>query len=170
MSSTNAVRTRRRAPRGFSLVFTMLVVALLTLLVAGAIVFTGSEQSAAVQRTRAERQSACLQAARNEFMSRIRVLSANTPNVSFNTTLPLPGGDTLTLRSGHISSASPSLGAVEEMPGVTKPTGGSQDLTNKLGGGGGFGGLGAKFYRITATCTDPTGNELEVEFSLRVGI
>ncbi len=164
------MRQRRsdQSQRGFSLVFTMLIIVLLTLLVAGAIAFTGSEQSAAVLRSRAERQSACLQAARNEFLSRIRVLASNVEDITFDQTVPMPGGETLRLRTGH-RAGSTVLTSVERLPDTAAPSGNrGQDLTNRSGRGG---SLRAAYYRVTATCQDQAnGPEQEVEFGIRVGI
>ncbi len=69
---------RHASPRGASLIMVMIALAVVTLLVVGAIAFTGSERTAAVLQSRSERTSGCLQAARNLFISKMQISTSRS--------------------------------------------------------------------------------------------
>src|SRR5689334_16258262 len=92
---------RRSLQRGFSLLMAMIVIVLMTLLVVGAISFTGTERAAAVQQTRAETLSACTQAARNLFLSKVRVLKGNVGVSWVDAGVPIDDGGVMLIQSRH---------------------------------------------------------------------
>ena len=156
------------SPRGMALVMALLVVVLVTLLVAGALSFTGTERNAAVLQTREDSMSACTQAARNLFLARLRVL---TPGSAGQVQLNDAYGGTGIIRAGHFSgsTASPTLTHVERLPAnaVGASRGTARDISNTLGDAA----EGAAWYSITALCQEyPGGPEREVEFVVRVGL
>ncbi|WNG50893.1 hypothetical protein F0U60_47275 [Archangium minus] len=169
------LRPRRAAPRGMALVLALIVVVLVTLLVAGAISFTGTERNAAVLQTREDSLSACTQAARNLFLARLRVL---TPGTAGQVRLDDAYGQGL-IRAGHFTGTpaapasetapTPTLTHVERLPanlvGASRDT--ARDISNTLGDAA----EGAYWYSVTALCQEyPGGPEREVEFVVRVGL
>ena len=162
------MRTRSSAPRGMALVMALIVVVLITLLVGGAITFTGTERQAAVLQTRDDALSACTQAARNLFLARLRVL---TPGSAPQVQLAEAHGEGL-IRSGHFTTApgtTPTLTHVERLPAnaVGASRGAARDISNTLGDAA----EGAAWYSVTALCQEyPGGPEREVEFVVRVGL
>lgn len=161
------MRSRPNAPRGMALVMSLLVVALATLLVLGAITFTGTERNASVLQTREDSLSACTQAARNLFLARLRVL---TPGNVDEVRLTEAYGQGLIL-SGHYTGtpAAPTLTHVERVPSnaVGASRGAARDISNTLGDAT----EGAYWYSVTALCQEyPGGPEREVEFVVRVGL
>nr|AYM52275.1 hypothetical protein [Stigmatella aurantiaca Sg a15] len=72
------MKSSTHSSRGMVLVIAMIVVVLITLLVAGAISFTGTERAAAEVQTQADTMSACAVAARNLFISRMRPLAPSS--------------------------------------------------------------------------------------------
>lgn len=160
-------RPRSNAPRGMALVMALLVVVLVTLLVAGALAFTGTERNAAVLQTREDSLSACTQAARNLFLARLRVL---TPGSAGQVQLNDAYGPGL-IRTGHFSGSptTPTLTHVERLPAnaVGASRGAARDISNTLGDAA----EGAYWYSVTALCQEyPGGPEREVEFVVRVGL
>ncbi|HEX5752737.1 MAG TPA: hypothetical protein VFZ09_41415 [Archangium sp.] len=160
-------RVRVSTPRGMALVMALLVVVLVTLLVAGAISFTGTERNASVLQTRDDALSACTQAARNLFLARLRVL---TPGSTAQVHLDDAYGQGI-IRAGHFtgSTPSPTLTHVERLPanavGASRDT--ARDISNTLGDAA----EGAYWYSVTALCQEyPGGPEREVEFVIRVGL
>ncbi len=166
---------RPSGPRGMALVMALLVVVLATLLVAGAISFTGTERNAAVLQTREDSLSACTQAARNLFLARLRVL---TPGSASQVRLEDAYGQGL-IRAGHFTGTpaapapgappSPTLTHVERLPAnaVGASRGAARDISNTLGDAA----EGAYWYSVTALCQEyPGGPEREVEFVIRVGL
>jgi len=162
-------------PRGMALVMALIVVVLVTLLVAGAITFTGTERNAAVLQTREDSLSACTQAARNLFLARLRVL---TPGSASQVHLDDAYGQGL-IRAGHFTGTpaapapgeppAPTLTHVERLPAnaVGASRGSARDISNTLGDAA----EGAYWYSVTALCQEyPGGPEREVEFVVRVGL
>ena len=153
--------------RGMALIMALLVVVLVTLLVSGALVFTGSERNAAVLQTREDTLSACTQAARNLFLARLRVL---TPSTTAQVQLNDAYGQGV-MRAGHFTGATPAptLTHVERLPANT--IGASRDAARDLSNTLGDSALGASWYSVTALCQEsPGGPEREVEFVVRVGL
>jgi Tfp pilus assembly protein FimT len=158
---------RSRSPRGMALVMALLVVVLVTLLVSGALAFTGSERNASVLQSREDTLSACTQAARNLFLARLRVL---TPATATQVKLDDAYGQGV-IRAGHFtgSSAAPTLTHVERLPINT--VGASRDAARDVSNTLGDSALGASWYSVTALCQEsPGGPEREVEFVVRVGL
>lgn len=156
----------RPAPRGMALVMALLVVVLVTLLVSGALAFTGSERNAAVLQTREDTLSACTQAARNLFLARLRVL---TPSATGQVKLDDEYG-LGTIRAGHFSGAkAPTLTHVERLP--ANAVGASRDAARDISNTLGDAAEGASWYSVTALCQESrNGPEREVEFVVRVGL
>jgi type II secretory pathway pseudopilin PulG len=158
------MRPPASAPRGMALVMSLIVVVLITLLVAGAITFTGTERSASVLQTRDDTLSACTQAARNLFLARLRVL---TPGSVPQAQLDDAYGEGL-IRSGHFTGT-PTLTHVERLP--ANAVGASRDAARDISNTLGDSAEGAYWYSITALCQEhPGGPEREVEFVVRVGL
>ncbi len=160
------MRPRPSSPRGMALLMALLVVVLATLLVAGAITFTGTERNAAVLQTRDDALSACTQAARNLFLARLRVL---TPGSAAQVQLADAHGQGI-IRTGHFTGApAPTLTNVQRLPanavGASRDS--ARDISNTLGDAA----QGAYWYSVTALCQEyPGGPEREVEFVVRVGL
>ena len=164
----------RHAERGFMLIVALIILTVSTLLVVGAIAFTGSERSAAANQLKSEVLSACTHAARNLFLSRVSVLRGNVTQVELDNheiTLSDAGvNERMIVKTGHFDNAvNVALKHVNRLPG--NQVGGSssdvQDLSNRLGQNG----LLAGYYNITAVCTDKeTKAQQEIEFVVRLGL
>ena len=162
-------------PRGMALVMALIVLVLVTLLVAGAITFTGAERGAAMLQTRDDSLSACTQPARNLFLARLRVLTPGATDKVVLANEPYAAG---TIRTGHFSTAAappsgpsqpPTLTHVKRLPassvGASRDS--ARDISNTLGDSA----EGAAWYAVTALCQEyPGGPEREVEFVVRVGL
>ncbi len=172
-------------PRGMALVMAMIVVVLITLLVAGAISFTGTERAASEVQAEDAAMSACVQAARNMFISRV-----NQSDVTqINRQDPQPDVDKITafkfdedmgfldtskgdhptkLRSGHLGQ--PSLVSAKVATGLSDP---NEQINNIDGAGFPDKSPAPIFFTVTAVCredaNDPSSPEREIEFLVRVG-
>lgn len=159
-------------PRGMALVMAMIVVTLITVLVAGAISFTGTERAAAEVQSQESSMSACIQAARNLFLSQLEMVprihiegeGANAvPFLDISFDEDLHGTE---LRTGHLGQvASLSARRSEAMADPMRLQG---DDTGRPRGN-----TGPQFYTVTAVCRDtlaPGAPEREIEFMVRVGI
>lgn len=163
--------------RGMALVMAMIVVVLITMLVAGAISFTGTERGAAQLQERGDQMSSCMLAARNLFISRMRTIPAESVlGVSFDEALTRDenGIPETTVASRHFTGT-PTAPGLATLTAVTDATTTLQDplinvntIDNVPGNR-----QGTKFYAITAVCretADPGSPEREIEFLVRVGL
>jgi hypothetical protein len=158
----------RTSERGSSLLIAMIVLVLATLMVVGAIAFTGQERTAAVLQSRSERLSGCAQAARNLFLSQVRVLQGNIGSATLSATA-LMEGNTATLASRHYTGNVVALSGVKRLDDQSTAGASGQvyDLSNRVGKPK----LLAGYYSVTALCQEKAGGpEKEVEFVVRVGL
>jgi type II secretory pathway component PulK len=150
-------------PRGMALVMAMIVIVLMTLLVAGAISFTGTERAASEVQTQEDTMSSCVQAARNLFISKLVMLDKDSPaKISFDEDLR-----GVQLRTGHFTGLTGA--SAEDVSGAMKDPNKGVNNINQTDGVP----LQPKFYRVTAVCReteDSTSPEREIEFMVRVGL
>lgn len=156
--------------RGFSLLTAMIVIVVATLMVVGAITFTGTERSAAVLYTRGERLSGCAQAARNMFISQVRALQGNLVSTSLDAGISDSEIGTMILRSAHYSDSPATLLSVTRLESATMSASAAEasSMDNKTGDTP----ILAGYYQITALCRlgEDAGPEQEIEFVLKVGL
>jgi len=150
-------------PRGMALVMAMIVVVLITMLVAGAISFTGTERAASEVQAQEDTMSSCVQAARNLFISRMNMLDAEGPSrITFNEDLR-----GVKLRTGHFDRLA-EVSATDVSGSMKDPNRDVQDISNTN-----TNKPTTKFYTVTAVCRetdDATSPEREIEFMVRVGL
>ena len=164
-----------------ALVMAMIVVVLITLLVAGAISFTGTERSASEVQSQQDVMSSCIQAARNLFLSKLRmsghdINEGQQLDISFAQNLngfseTLNGAPVNpSVRTGHLGDANPAVSSItakkvtvmdDPMAQVTNISDQMKSLPPP------------SFYLVTTVCktdtTDPSSAEREIEFMVRVG-
>jgi type II secretory pathway pseudopilin PulG len=147
-----------------ALVMAMIVIVLITMLVAGAITFTGTERGAAMLQTNEDAMSACTQAARNLFIARLRVLRGNAESIAFDQPLNNEGRRIYT---GHFDNINVTSANYVDPSAMGQSAGGAIDMTNKVGTAAQV----AAYYRVTALCEEFAGGpRREVEFVVRVGL
>lgn len=149
--------------RGMALVMAMVVVVLVTLLVAGAISFTGTERAASEVQTQEDMMSSCVQAARNLFLSKLNMLDFEGPT-KIQIDEDLRGTK---LRTGHFGRLS-EVSARDVSSSMKDPNREVQDLSN-----GDTNKAKTRFYAVTAVCREgdeTTSPEREIEFMVRVGL
>ncbi|MCI0571747.1 MAG: hypothetical protein L0Y66_13425 [Myxococcaceae bacterium] len=163
-----------RRIRGASLLTTLIVVGVLTLLVSAAVVFTGQERISAGQHMRREVLVACVQAARNFTVSKLRASFAQ--GLATDVRGEMDTGEFL-MRTGHIDDTTPGGGAgVTEEEGDGRGVMVSLNMTNRIWGGAPAGEPGAgsgmgqlRVYQVVANCTDKQSRaQSEVEFQVRL--
>ncbi|MBU8894409.1 hypothetical protein DRW03_31290 [Corallococcus sp. H22C18031201] len=163
----------RRLPsrRGSALAFTLIAIAVLLLLVVGAIAFTGRNQSAAMAKARGDRTSACSETARRYLLSRLRVFGSAVRITDLKLEQVLPddatASDRSTLRTGHLGAVG-SIATATDIPSSTVSSSSNQvsDAANTLRAGP----LGGAYYRVVVMCDEPGGRQAETEFLFRFGL
>lgn len=160
----------RTAHRGNALVLTLVALAVLMLLVAGAIQFTGSNREAAVSRSRADEMQACATTARKVLLSKLRTFGVPVGGLTLNTTIPddSTAGEQKTIRTAHMgaTAAEPVIVKLDStVMGASRRQ--VRDVSNTLAATT----LGGDYYRVVVTCQHPSTNaQSEVEFTFRHGI
>jgi hypothetical protein len=157
--------------RGMALVMAMIVIVLITMLVAGAISFTGTERAASEVQAQEDIMSSCVQAARNLFISKMNMLDAEGPTrISFTEDLKAMANQHqqgVQLRTGHFNRLA-EVSATDVSGAMKDPNRDVQDISNTN-----TNKPTTKFYTVTAVCResdDPTSPEREIEFLVRVGL
>ncbi len=149
--------------RGMALVMAMVVIVLITLLVAGAISFTGTERAASEIQTQEDTMSSCVQAARNLFISKLNMLDMEGPE-KIVIDEDLRGTQ---LRTGHFNRLA-QLSASDVSDSMKDPNREVQDISNSD-----TSKPKTRFYTVTAVCRetdDLASPEREIEFLVRVGL
>jgi hypothetical protein len=147
----------------------MIVVVLITMLVAGAISFTGTERSAAQIQSQEDQMSSCIQATRNLFLSRMRMIPATSVElVSFDESLSEANVATRHFTGAPTNPAITLKTVTDATSTVQDPNVNVESIDQKPGNP-----QNTKFYAITAVCKEshePGSAEREIEFLVRVGL
>ena len=159
--------------RGSVLLFAVIAVAVLMIIVAGAITFTGGNREAASAKNRGDKINACADVARRHILARLRHYqqTVNPTSLVFKGALPdaTDEADKTEMMTGH-------YGAVSEQPTIVQIDAAEfgsaadqvRDIANVLPGAG---TLGGQYYRIVVKCREPNSTrESELEFVFRHGI
>jgi hypothetical protein len=164
------MRSSLRRLRGNALLITIIALAVLMVLVVGAIRFTGTNREGAAAKLRGDKNEACAEVARRYLMSRLSIYSAPSLGTSGSLTLvdSANPAERSVISSGHYSG-------VDGGPGVALVPNNQfswakqevDDTANTLKNSGlGYG----QTYRVTVKCSEPNNlRESEVEFVFRYG-
>jgi hypothetical protein len=164
--------TRHPGSRGSALLFTLIALIVLTLLVLGAIEFTGRNREGAVAKGRGDRLEACAETARRYLLSRLRVFDAKVPvqQLVLDEVLldEVKTSERTRIRTGHYGGASAEA-VVARLPAgaVGDSIRQVRDVANTLPDST---TLGGSYYRVVMTCQEPGGHEVETEFVFRFGL
>ncbi len=162
---------RKRIPRGNALMVTLIAVAVLMVLVVGAIQFTNYNREATAEKLRGDRISACADAARRHLLSRLRLFRMGG-ELTLETELiddPDPSSRS-TMITGHYGNPTAEPTVVEvSSKAMGAAARQARDISNAAVSSG---ALGGQYYRVVVKCQEPgaaggTGRESEVEFLFR---
>lgn len=163
---------------------TMIALAVLMVLVVGAIRFTGTNREAAVSKLKGDRMAACAETARRYLLSRMRIFGVAVTELNlvgdpqFGTTYaylpddPLPAKQSI-IGPGHFGDnlTSPvSANKPQMVPGSMMA--GSAALVRDLANAAPASPyLGGSYYRVVMKCQEGSGaRESEIEFVFRYGL
>lgn len=161
------------APRGSALVITLIALAVLLLLVVGAITFTGRNRTAAVASARGDRIEACADTARRYLLSKLKthgIGAAAVRDITLHQVLmdDAEADDRTQMHTGHIGAVIPMGGTTAALSHASFGSAQNQvsDAANTLREGLGNGA----YYRVVVMCDEPTGRQAETEFVFRFGL
>lgn len=162
---------RTRAPRGNALLLTIIAIAVLMVLVGGAIQFTNRNREASAEKLRGDRVTVCAEAARRHLLSRLSLFQATGALQILDTKLiddPDPDARSR-MMTGHYGDG--PVATVKTVDAVTMGAAGSQarDMANAAPNSA---TLGGQYYRVVVKCEESSegGRESEVEFLFRYGL
>lgn len=178
--------------RGNSLMVTMIALAVLMVLVVGAIRFTGTNREAAVSKVRGDRLAACADTARRYLLSRLRVFGVSVTDLRLEGAVNQPNFYAL-LPDDAVDAQKSRIGAAHYGTEVTSITASTQGVpsavaivpSSQIGSTGKMARdmanaapstttLGGTFYRVVMKCQEPgtlgAARESEVEFVFRYGL
>lgn len=166
------IMTHPSVQRGSALLIALIALVVLSVLVLGAIEFTGRNQAAAVAKGRGDRMEACAETARRYLLSRLRAFDANVPVQTLTLEEKLLDDTSpalrTTLRTGHYGDATKqptvALLPANAISGSIKQV---RDLANSAPQST---TLGGSYYRVVMTCRESSGREVETEFVFRFGL
>lgn len=157
--------------RGNALLVAMIAMALLTMLVTGAIVFTGQNQRAASSKASSDEVKACADLARRYVFSRLKVFGNNVkaPSELILTQTIVDDyvvGKRSTISSRHYDET------VDRATGTVIPKGSiaqddnAPDIANVIN----LGNVRGSSFGIVMLCQQASGRQSEVEFVFKFGI
>jgi DNA-binding transcriptional regulator of glucitol operon len=161
---------RTKAPRGNALMLTLIAIAVLMVLVGGAIQFTNYNREATAEKLRGDRVGACADAARRHLLSRLKLFRATSDLQILDTTLiddPDPEARSK-MMTGHYGSPAQSTVVSVNALAMGEATKQARDIANTVSDSNGT--LGGKYYRVVVKCRERAGRESEVEFLFRYGL
>ncbi|QRK08379.1 hypothetical protein JQX13_52145 [Archangium violaceum] len=162
---------RTRVPRGNALLLTIIAIAVLMVLVGGAIQFTNRNREASAEKLRGDRVNLCAEAARRHLLSRLSLFQATGTLQILDTKLiddPDPEARSR-MMTGHYGDG--PVATVKTVDAVTMGAAGRQafGIENSVPTST---TLGGQYYRVVVKCEEPSGSgrESEVEFLFRYGL
>ena len=161
---------KKRAPRGNALMLTLIAIAVLMVLVGGAIQFTNYNREATTEKLRGDRVSACADAARRHLLSRLKLFRATSELQILDTTLiddPDPSARSQ-MMTGHYGGEAENTVVSVSAASMGAATKQARDIANTVTDSGGT--LGGKYYRVVVKCHENSNRESEVEFLFRYGL
>jgi hypothetical protein len=156
--------------RGSALLVAMIALAVLMIMVVGAITFTGSNREGAAAKARGDRVAACADTAKRYLLSRLRTFNVPVTGLVLNDTLPdTTDPNPSRLLTAHYGQTTGSPATIVAISAGQFGTSGSQvrDVANAAPASG---ILGGQYYRVVVKCRETATRESELEFVFRHGI
>ncbi len=155
-----------RAARGNALLPALIIVLVLTMVAAASLTIAQLSRRDAVREGRNFTQAACVDAARQAVLGRLRVFGLDPTSIVLDQAVAVDSG-TRTLRTGHIGG--PAITSIAAIP--PQLVGGSgarnRDISNLIVPSP---VLGGRHYRVVVKCSDPAAGEMELEFTFKYGL
>jgi len=155
-----------RFERGGALLAALIIIGVLALITAATMQLAQAGKVNAVRDSRKLSQTACVEAARQHVLGRLRVFGLDPTSIQLDRTIQVDSGGR-NLRTGHIGGA--AVNSVVALPPslVGGSTARNRDLTNLIVPSP---VLGGRHYRVVVACTDPLAGEMELEFTFKYGL
>ena len=156
--------------RGNALIVTLVALAVLMMIVAAAIQFTGTNREASISKARADEVQACATTGRKVLLSKLRTFGVSPTNLTVNDNFPDTQASSTdkVMRTAHFDNTGTEPVIVKldsKLMGASRYQ--VRDMANTLAQST----LGGDYYRVVVTCRNPSSNaQSEVEFTFRHGL
>ncbi len=162
--------TPTKSRNGNALLMTMIALAILMMIVAAAIQFTGTNREAATAKARGDEMQACAVNARKMLLAKLRTFGVPTGGLVLQSKIPdaQTTGEQRQVLTGHFGATAPEA-VIVKIDSTTMGASRDQvrDVSNTLASTT----LGGDYYRVIVTCRHPSSNaESELEFTFRHGL
>jgi hypothetical protein len=166
-----------RPHRGSALLAALIIIGVLALVTVATLRLAGISKGQSAKDSRALGQAACVDAARQYLISRLRLLSKfPLTELTFDQAIAVENG-TRHLYTGHVRDLGSDGRPVGNIPVIKSVRGvsaskvggakaGNRDLSNTIAPPT----LGGKPYQVVVACSDPVAGDLELEFTFRYGL
>jgi len=155
-----------RKPRGSALLAALIVIGVLALVTVATLQLAGISKQQSAKDSRTLSQTACVEAARQYVLGRLRVFGLDPTTITLNQTIQVDSGGRQ-LRTGHING--PVVTSIQAMPPqlVGASSARTRDISNMIVASP---TLGGRAYRVVVACTDPLAGDMELEFTFKYGL
>jgi hypothetical protein len=160
----------RKQPRGGAMLAALIVIGVISLVTVATLQLANISKQQAAKDARSLSQVACVEAARQYLLSRLRLFGAPATSITLDQSVVVDNG-TKRMITGHVRPP----GVTTDQPAITSvlPLRGSFVGGTKVGErsnvvGPGI-GLGGSAYRAVVACTDPQAGDMELEFTFQFG-
>ena len=162
-----------RKPRGGAMLAALIVIGVLSLVTVATMQLANISKQQAAKDSRSLSQVACVEAARQYLMGRLRLFGAPATAITLDQSIQLDNGNKRMV-SNHIRPKDlqdhklnqPVINSVLPLRGSFVGGAKAGERSNVVGTGV---GLGGSAYRAVVACTDPQAGDMELEFTFQFG-
>ena len=155
-----------RPHRGNALLPALIIVLVLSAVAAASLALAQYSRRDAVREARNLTQAACIDAARQAVLGRLRVFGLEPTAILLDQAVTVESGQRK-LQTGHLGG--PAVTSIAAIP--PNLVGGSgarnRDISNLIVPSP---VLGGRHYRVVVKCSDPAAGEMELEFTFKYGL
>jgi type II secretory pathway pseudopilin PulG len=161
-----------RKPRGGAMLASLIVIGVIALLTVATLQLANISKEQASKDARSLSQSACVEAARQYVLGRLRLFGAPATSIVLDQAIVVGTGTTglsgsepkKKMRTGHVKG--PAITSVSLVRGAAMSQRTTRETSNVLGPGT---LPGAGNYTAVVACTDPQARDMELEFTFQFG-
>jgi len=155
-----------RKPRGSALLAALIVIGVLALVTVATLQLAGISKQQSAKDSRTLGQAACVEAARQYVLGRLRVFGLDPTTITLDQTIQVDSGGRQ-LRTGHING--PVVTSIQAVPPqlVGASSARTRDISNMIVASP---TLGGRAYRVVVACSDPLAGDMELEFTFKYGL
>jgi hypothetical protein len=167
-----------RKPRGGAMLAALIVIGVISLVTVATLQLANISKQQASKDARNLSQVACVEAARQYVLSRLRLFGAPATSIKLDQAIVVgTGTDFISghapqkkMRTGHVTEKSindpPQITSVTPLRGSLVGGAKAGERSNVVGSGIGIGG---STYRAVVACTDPQAGDMELELTFQFG-